>query len=218
MGNRVGIIDTPNLGLKRGTSRGFMDNKTQGKNWDILDSIAGAVPTVRYLLGATSGPPVPFNPMADIPLADTWTYVPLENPELRAILPLPAPLPIEFDGSIRFSNKVKLVCCRIRAIDRVGGAGGILSIQFRKGEAGATADDDLLINPVEFTDGAPVPLNLSGVGRGTPTTPVIGGDADPISLWMMRDGVFSSTDVDFEILLMAQMLSDLPPVEIVEGP
>lgn len=199
MGDRPGIIRTPNLGLNKGTSRGFMDNKTVGQNTDILDAIAGAIQETRF---------VPtLNPAAQVD--DTWTYVAL--PAAVASMVGEA---LFGNGEVRFSNLVKILCARFRALCNTPGAGGVISLMLRKGGSGATAADNLLINPVVLDDSEANVQNVTGLGRGTPETPIIGNDKDGISLWMMVDATVSETDMDLEVIIAAQMVPGIPPAII----
>ena len=200
VGNRPGIIDTPNLGLKKGTSRGFMDNKTQGENWDVLDSIAGAMQETRFL--AT----INLSALVD----DTWTYV--------ALPPAVASMAAEAafgNGQVRFTNVVKIICARFRMLCNTPGAGGVVSLMLRKGGATATAADNLLLNAVTMDDSVATVQNNVGVGKGVPSTPVVGNDEDGISLWLMVDSTVSETDADLEVIIGAQMLPGEPP-DIIE--
>jgi len=199
VGDRPGINRTANLGMNVGSSRGFMDNKTAGENTNILDAIAGAMQETRYL-GA-------FNPAALVD--DTWTYVALPVAITEMLLE-----PLFNNGEIRFSNLVKILCARFRALCNTPGAGGVISLMLRKGGAAATAADNLLINPVLLDDSETDVQNMPGLGRGVPETPVIGADADGISLWVMVDATVSETDMDLEILVAAQMVPGTPPAII----
>ncbi len=199
VGNRPGIIKTPNLGMNVGTSRGFMDNKTAGANTEILDAIAGAMQETRFL--------PTFNAAALVD--DTWTYVAL--PAAVATMIGEAAFG---NGEIRFSNLVKILCARFRALCNTPGAGGVISLMLRKGGSGATAADNLLINPVVLDDSVATVQNSPGLGKGVPVTPVIGNDQDGVSLWVMVDATVSETDVDLEVILVAQMVPGVPPAII----
>jgi len=200
VGNRPGIIDTPNLGLKKGTSRGFMDNKTQGENWDVLDAIAGAMQETRFITT------IDLSAFVD----DTWTYV--------ALPPAIASMVGEAsygNGQVRFTNVVKIICARFRLLCNTPGAGGVVSLMLRKGGATATAADNLLLNAVTMDDSVATVQNQVGQGIPVPSTPVVGNDEDGISLWMMVDSTVSETDADLEVMVGAQMLPGTPP-DIVE--
>lgn len=201
MGDRPGIIRTPNLGLNRGTSRGYMDNKTAGENTDILDAIAGAMQETRML--------VAFNPAALVD--DTWTIVAL--PPAIATMIAEASFG---DGEVRFANLVKILGVRFRALCNTPGAGGVISLMLRKGGSGATAADNLLINPVLLDDSVATVQNSPGLGKGVPETPVIGADQGGVSLWVMVDATVSETDMDLEVIIAAQMVPGIPPA-IVES-
>ena len=199
VGNRPGIIKTPNLGMNKGTSRGFMDNKSAGVNTDILDSIAGVMQETRFI--AT----INLAGMVD----DTWTYVAMP-PAIAAMV-----AEAEFgNGRVRFSNLVKILCARFRALCNTPGAGGVVSLMLRKGGSGAVAADNLLINPVLLDDSEANVQNSTGLGKGTPATPIVGGDRDGVSLWVMVDATVSETDMDLEVIIAAQMVPGVPPAII----
>jgi hypothetical protein len=206
MGDRPGIIDTPNLGLKKGTSRGFMDNKTQGQNWDVLDGNAGAMRVYRFLPA--------FDPTALVP--DTPTFVPLLSPELAALGV--GPPGAEFDFFIRNSNVFKVLCARMRTLAAAGGPLAKMTFELKKNPwaAPAAGDPDCLINPIVFDDDNPAIQNRSGFGVGVPQTPVFGKDGDALGLWCTVNPGWVSTPLDIEVIVTLQMLPELPPVEIIE--
>jgi len=173
-----------------------MDNRTAGENTDILDVIAGAMQETRFIAA--------FDPAALVD--DTWTFVPLPSAITEMLLEL-----LFNNGEIRFSNLVKVLCVRFRALCNTPGAGGVISLMLRKGGATATAADNLLINPVVLDDSEAAVQNVSGIGRGTPETPIVGGDQGGISLWVMVDAVVSETDMDMEVIVAAQMVPGIPP-------
>lgn len=199
IGNRPGIIKTPNLGMNVGTSRGFMDNKSAGVNTEILDAIAGAMQETRFL------PTINIAALVD----DTWTYVAL--PAAVASMVGEAAFG---NGQIRFSNVVKILCVRFRALCNTPGAGGIVQLQLRKGGAAAPLANELLLNPVLLDDSVATVQNSTGLGKGVPQTPVIGSDEDGISLWAKVDAVVSETDMDLEVVVAAQMVPGTPPAII----
>ncbi len=195
VGNRPGIVKTPNLAMNVGTSRGFMDNKTAGLNTGILDAIAGAIQETRFV--------------ATINLAgfvdDTPTYVPMPA-AVAAMIGEAA----YGNGQIRFSNFVKALCARFRALCNTPGAGGVVQLQLRKGGALATAADDLLVNPVLLDDSVATVQNSVGLGKGSPETPIIGNDPDGVSLWITVDAAVTEVDMDLEVILVAQMVPGVP--------
>jgi len=200
IGNRSGIIQTPNLGLNKGTSRGFMDNKTAGVNTDIMDAIAGAVQETRFL------PTINLAAFTD----DTWTYVAL--PAAVATMIGEAAFG---NGQVRFANVAKILGSRFRLLCNTPGAGGVISLMLRKGGSAATAADNLLLNPVLMDDSVATVQNQVGLGIPVPQSPVVGNDQDGISLWIMIDATVSETDADLEVIVGAQMLPGNAP-DIVE--
>lgn len=200
VGNRPGIIQTPNLGMNKGTSRGYMDNKSAGVNTDILDAIAGAMQETRF------APTINIAGFVD----DTWTYVAMP-PAIAAM----AAEAVYGNGEVRFTNLVKILCARFRALCNTPGAGGVISLMIRKGGSGATAADDLLLNPVLMDDSVATVQNQVGLGKGIPETPLVGNDQDGISLWIMVDSTVSEIDMDLEVIIGAQMVPGTPP-DIVE--
>jgi hypothetical protein len=205
MGDRPGIIRTPNLGLNKGTSRGFMDNKTAGENTDILDGIAGAMRVKRYLLT--------YNPTALVD--DTWTYVPMPDPELSALGGTPS---ADFGQMIRCSNVFKVLCARFRSI-MSGGGGQHLDVQLKKSPPTGPleADPDCLINPVQFVNDELNIQNLSGFAIGVPQAPVFGKDSDGVALWLRKQAGFAApVSVTLEIIVTLQMLPELPPEVIID--
>lgn len=199
MGDRPGIIRTPNLGMNLGTSRGFMDNKTAGENTKILDAIAGAMQETRFL------PTVNIAALVD----DTWTHVPM--PAAVAAMIGEASFG---NGEVRFANLVKVLGVRFRALCNTPGAGGVISLMLRKGGSGGTAADNLLINPVLLDDSVATVQDSPGLGRGVPETPIVGADQGGISLWAMVDATVSETDLDLEVIIAAQMVPGIPPAII----
>jgi len=200
VGNRPGMIKTDNLGMNVGTSRGYMDNKSAGVNTEILDVIAGAMQETRFL------PTINIAGFTD----DVWTYV--------ALPPAVATMIAEAafgNGQVRFTNAVKILCARFRALCNTPGAGGVISLMLRKGGSGASAADNLLLNPVLMDDSVATVQNQVGLGKGQPSTPIIGNDEDGISLWIMVDSTVSETDMDLEVIIGAQMVPGTPP-DIVE--
>jgi hypothetical protein len=175
MGDRPGIIRTPNLGLNKGTSRGFMDNKTAGENTDILDGIAGAMRVERYLVG--------YNPAALVD--DTWTFVPMPSGIYTALGGTPD---ADMGNSIRSSNVFKVLCARFRAI-MSGGGGQVLDVQLKKNDmtTPVEADPNCLINPVQFVNDELNIQNLWGCGSGSRW----GGR--PPSPWIWRSSSRSSS-------------------------
>jgi len=199
VGNRPGIIQTPNLGMNKGTSRGYMDNKSAGLNTDILDAIAGAMQETRFL------PAINLAALTD----DVWTYT--------ALPPAVATMIAEAafgNGQVRFTNVVKILCARFRLLCNTPGTGGVVSLMLRKGGSGATAADNLLLNPVLLDDSVATVQNSVGLGRPVPETPVVGNDEDGISLWIMIDAVVDETDADLEVMIGAQMVPGTPPAII----
>jgi hypothetical protein len=205
VGDRPGINRTPNLGMNVGSSRGFMDNKTAGENTGILDGIAGAMRVKRYLLA--------YNPAALVD--DTWTFVPMPDPELTALGGTPSS---DFGQMIRCSNVFKVLCARFRSI-MSGGGGQVLDVQLKKNDmvTPVEADPDCLINPVQFVNDEVNIQNLSGFALGVPQAPVIGKDSDALGLWLRKQaGWAAPISVTLEIIVTLQMLPELPPVVIID--
>jgi len=195
VGNRPGMVKTDNLGMNRGTSRGFMDNLSAGENTEILDAVAGAMQETRFLVGYD----------LTVPVIDTWTFVDLPPAVATMIAE-----PLFGNGEVRFSNAVKILCCRLRALMNTPGAGGVVEFQLRKGDNTATAADDLLINPIVMDDSVADIQNSSGIGKGQPVTPIVGLDKGGVSLWVKRDAVVTETDMDLEVIIAAQMVPGIP--------
>jgi len=142
---------------------------------------------------------------------DTWTYVDLP-PAVAAMVGEAA----FGNGQVRFSNLVKILCARFRLLCNTPGAGGVVEVQLRKGGSGAVEADELLINPVVFDDSVATVQNSCGIGKGQgPNAPVVGNDADGISLWIKVDATVSEVDADLEVIIAAQMLPGIP-TEIIE--
>jgi len=200
VGNRPGMIKTDNLGLNLGTSRGYMDNKTAGENTKILDAVAGAIQETRFK------PTINLAALVD----DTWTFVDLP-PAIASMVGEAA----FGNGEIRFSNAVKVLCCRLRALMNTPGSGGVVQFMLRKGGSGAVPADNLLLNPIVMDDSVATVQNSSGIGKGQPSTPIVGLDQGGISLWVMVDSVVSEVDMDLEVIVTAQMVPG-NPLNIIE--
>lgn len=206
-GNRPGIITLPRLGLFKGTSRGFMDNKTAGANWDKLDAVAGSMHYYSMLVG--------FNPTTLT--NDVWEKVNIPNALQAALGATPS---ADFDYFVRFSNVVKVLCARFRSI-QAGGGGQTLEVMLKKSNPTSplATDPNCLINPVVFVNNQANIQNLSGLGVEDEAAPVIGAAADEvISLWMKKEtGYAAPALIWMEIFIAVQMIEDAPPAEIIDA-
>jgi len=176
-----------------------MDNLSAGYNTDILDAIAGAMQETRFM------PTINLAALTD----DVWTIAAM--PAAVATMIGEAAFG---NGQVRFTNVVKILCARFRMLCNTPGAGGVVSLMLRKGGSGATAADNLLLNPVLLDDSVATVQNSVGLGRPVPETPVVGNDEDGISLWIMVDSTVSEVDADLEVMIGAQMLPGVPPAII----
>lgn len=208
MSSESGAITLPRQGLKAMTSRGYQDGLSLASNFRVIDQVAGSINEYRFLDA--------FNPLASLPVADTWVGVAMPNPTLAALGVIGA---AEFDGVVRFSNAYKVLCARFRVLHAGGGvATAGLHFQLRKGTvAAAPLANELLIGAGVAYEGIVTVQNLNRQGREAPGTPVLGMDQSPVSLWMKRDAAWILVAaVQVEVIITAQLLPEVPPEIIIE--